>query len=458
MDAVRGSQNSGTEPAMKVTRLPIDPGPAGWNRLLPDPAPAMVLEGAQTADWLIIGAGFAGLAAARRLRQLCPDDQIMVLEAARVADGPAGRNSGFMIDLPHDLASAAYGGSLDADFAQTEDNRRAIDFAEAMATEFDLPAEAFSRCGKTNAAATDKGHQHNLDYAKHLDAMGEAYHFLTADQMHEMTGIPYYQSGLFTPGAAIIQPAMFMRGVAQALTSNRVSIFENSPVTALERRANWIATTPIGQITAPKVILAVNGHLNSFGHLKNRLMHVFTYASMTRSLTPGEATKLGGKPVWGVTPADPMGTTVRRISGVGGDRIVVRNRFTFDPLMQVSDKRIARVGQNHDRAFAARFPMLHGVEMEHRWGGRLCLSLNNVQVVRELEQGLYSACCQNGLGTAKGTLAGMLTAELPNGISSASLERALSAPEPTKLPPRRIAQLGATLRLRWSELRAGREI
>ena len=29
--------------------------------------------------------------------------------------------------------------------------------------------------------------------------------------------------------------------------------------------------------------------------------------------------RLGGQPIWGVTPADPMGTTVRRISGTGGD-------------------------------------------------------------------------------------------------------------------------------------------
>ena len=45
---------------MKVTRLPLDPGPAGWNRLLPEPEPATPLNSKITADWLIIGAGFAG--------------------------------------------------------------------------------------------------------------------------------------------------------------------------------------------------------------------------------------------------------------------------------------------------------------------------------------------------------------------------------------------------------------
>lgn len=443
---------------MKVTRLPRDPGPAGWNCLLPDAPPPTPLEERITADWLIIGAGFAGLAAARRLSQLCPEDRIVVLEAARVGTGPAGRNSGFMIDLPHDLASKNYGGALAADAAQTADNRRGIGFAAEMAEEFGLSAEAFSPSGKINGAATSKGHRHNLDYARHLAAMGEPHEMLDARQMRELTGTTYYQSGLFTPGAAMIQPALFVRGVAAALASNRVSLHEESPVTSLTRQGDWVADTPKGRVTAPHVILAVNGHLESFGHMTGRLMHVFTYASMTAPLNASQVARLGGAPVWGLTPADPLGTTVRRISGTGGDRIVIRNRFTFDPAMEVDDRRIARVARDHDRAFAARFPMLDDVPMAYRWGGRLCLSLNSVQVIGELEPGLWSACCQNGLGTAKGTLAGLLAAEAANGVGSDALTRATAAAPPRRLPPQSVATLGATLRLRWGEVRAGREL
>lgn len=443
---------------MKVARLPVDPGPAGWNRVLP-PAPAPVpLSGDQRSDWLVIGAGFAGLAAARRLSQLCPQDSITLLDAVRVGDGPAGRNSGFMIDLPHDLASEDYGGSLTGDIAQTEDNRRAIAFAAEMAAQFGLYREAFDPSGKINAAASAKGHQHNLDYARHLTAMDEPYEMLDAAQMQALTGTDYYLSGLRTPGAAMIQPAMFVRGVAQGLQSNRVRLHENSPVTELARRGSaWRASTPGGTVTAPRVILAVNGHLNSFGFLRGRLLHVFTYASMTQPMNAEAVQRLGGVPNWGVTPADPMGTTVRRVSGTGGDRIVIRNRFTIDPSMQVSARRITRVARDHDRAFAARFPMLSGVQMEHRWGGRLCLSLNNVQVVQELEPGLFAAACQNGLGTVKGTLAGMLAAELATGHSSPALSRALQAPAPRRLPPAPLTQLGGNARLRWSEARAGKD-
>ena len=55
-----------------ITRnLPKNPGPAGWNRLLPPAAASQTLSGDIMADWLIIGGGFAGLSAARRLTQLC---------------------------------------------------------------------------------------------------------------------------------------------------------------------------------------------------------------------------------------------------------------------------------------------------------------------------------------------------------------------------------------------------
>lgn len=441
-----------------VKRLPRDPGPAAWNAILPDAPPPDLLSGDATAEVIVIGAGFAGLAAARRYLQLAPDARVVVLEARRVAEGPAGRNSGFMIDLPHDLASEDYGGDTEADRATTRANRTAIDFAAAMAKDFSLSAEAFVRSGKINAAATDAGMRHNADYAAHLAALGEAHDLLDARAMQDMTGIDYYKGGLFTPGAAMIQPAAFVRGVAAGLTASGVRICENSPVTALARTGEaWVATTPKGSVTAPHVILAVNGHANSFGFFSGRLMHVFTYASMTRRLTPQEVTRLGGAPVWGFTPADPMGTTVRRISGTGGDRIVVRNRFTYDPAMEVSDARIARVARDHDRAFAARFPMLAGVAMEYRWGGRLCLSRNNVPAFGEVAPSLFAACCQNGLGTAKGTLSGLLAAELALGHQSEILDQFRAQPAPVKLPPEPLSWIGANATMRFREMRAGAE-
>jgi glycine/D-amino acid oxidase-like deaminating enzyme len=443
---------------MRIKKLPIDTGPAAWTDLLQPKRMAPALEADMTADWVIVGAGFAGLTAAHRLSELAPEARVIVLEATGIGQGPAGRNSGFMIDLPHDLASEDYGGSVVRDQLQTKDNRMAISYAKEMVARFSLDREAFDPCGKTNAAATEKGHAHNVSYAAHLDAMGEPYQMLDAADMRDLTGGGYYIGGLYTPGTVILQPGKYIRGIAAGIMSNRVQVFENSPVVALEKEGGaWVVTTPQGKVRAGGVILAVNGHLENFGYKRGRLMHVFTYASMTRELTPEEVVRIGGQPSWGVTPADPLGTTVRKIAGTGGHRIVIRNRFTFDPSLEVNEARMAEVARDHRKSFDARFPMISGTEMEYVWGGRLCLSYNDVQVVQKLDDWLFSACVQNGLGTVKGTLAGKLAADMALGEKSDALTRAMSAPEPSRLPPKPIAALGAKIRLRWGEYKAGAE-
>ena len=96
--------------------------------------------------------------------------------------------------------------------------------------------------------------------------------------------------------------------------SRRVDLFERSPVTALKREGGtWTAVTPRGTVTAPKVILGVNGHIDDFGHFRGRLMHIFAYASMTAPLPPGMA----GRERWALLPADAMGATVRKITSGG---------------------------------------------------------------------------------------------------------------------------------------------
>ena len=445
---------------MKVRRLPVDPGVSGWSAVLPPAPPPAQLNGRRRADYLIIGGGFAGLAAARRLRRVAPDADVVLLEAGRVGEGPAGRNSGFMIDLPHELGGDSYAGAAEADRAQTRANRAAIAFAAEAATDYGMDGEVFAPVGKVNGAASDQGLRHNRDYAAHLESLGETHRLLSAAEMQAMTGSAYYAGGLFTPGTAMIHPAAFVRAMAAGVAGEGVVVHEASPVVALSPSGEgWVAETPEGAVTASRVILAVNGHAESFERFAGRLIHVHLYASMTRPLTAAETATLGGEARWGITPADPAGTTVRRISGVfGGDRIVVRNRATYDPSMSAPQGAVARAGREHDRAFRARFPILDGVEMEHRWGGRLCLSLNSAPAFGEVAPGLFAACCQNGLGAAQGTLAGMLAADQAVGGQSEALTWMLSRPGPKHLPPPPLARIGAWAAIRWREMKAGAEL
>ncbi|MFO1141164.1 MAG: hypothetical protein U1E59_02045 [Amaricoccus sp.] len=55
-------------------------------------------------------------------------------------------------------------------------------------------------------------------------------------------------------------------------------------------------------------------------------------------------------------PASPMGTTLRRVEGADGDRLLVRSRYTYHPGLDAGDATLRRAGAVHDGKFAHRFP------------------------------------------------------------------------------------------------------
>lgn len=441
----------------KAERLPVHRGPAAWNAILPTPAASAPLESDVRADVAIVGGGFAGLSAARRLRQLDPSLRIAVLEASGLAEGASGRNSGFMIDLPHDLQSDDYAGKgVAADRAMIALNRAAIAFAREAVEEYSIDPAFFDPAGKINGAATESGRKLNVSYAEHLTELGEANEMLDAKTMHEVTGSRHYTSGLYTPGTVMLQPAGYVRSLGDGLRRDGVRIFENAPVVEIAKSGQaWDVATPKGRVSASRVILANNGQLESFGFARRRLMHVFLYASMTVELDDSALAKLGGQSRWGITPSDPMGTTMRRIdTAQGGNRIVTRTCASYLPGMVAPEEAVARAARVHRRKFADRFPTIANVPMEYSWAGHLCMTWNGVAVMRELEPGLFAACVDNGLGTVRSTLTGIGAADLLMNRPSEISAHFLSEDQPAKLVPSPFAEIGANIYFRWKEWRA----
>lgn len=439
-------------------KLPVHRGPAAWNAILGAQAPAAVLKDDLSADFVVVGAGFAGLTAARRITQLEPGASVVVIEAGRIAEGAAGRNSGFMIDLPHDLASDDYSGSGD-DRKMIDLNRQAIGFARAAVEEYQIDPNYFDPVGKINGAASETAEAHNQSYARHLTSLGEDSQVLDPQQMFEMTGSRHYVSGLYTPGTVMLQPAGYVRGLAGGLARQGVRLFENSAVTGFMREGEgWRVQTGKGAVTTSKLVLTVNGHLESFGIERDRLMQLFLFAVMTPELDRDALAKLGGQSRWGVTPSDPMGTTMRRIdTGQGGNRIVTRTCAALRPGMAAKPGDLARAARVMQRKFDQRFPQLAGIQMQYQWAGHLCLSLNGVSVTREIDTGVYSGCVQNGLGTARGTLTGIAAAELACGHSSEISQHFSAETEPKRLPSQPFREIGANIVLRWKEWHAKNE-
>jgi len=436
-------------------RFPRNDSLSAWVALLPQRTPHPALSGKLKVDIAIVGGGFAGLAAARRLTQRDPTLRIALLEAQEISQGATGRNSGFLIDLPHEVSAEDYGGAGSGqDRPDILANRTAIALAREMAEENGWDRDIFDPCGKFNVAMGAKGDHHVQTYATQLKGLGEAHRVLNAQEIAEVTGSRAFSSAIYTPGTVMVQPAAYVRNVADLLARS-IHLFENSPVQSMERKgAGWVVKTAKGTVHAGRVILATNGHAESFGLFRGQLLHVFTYASMTQAFDPA---KLGGERQWAATPASPMGTTLRRVQGRDGDRILVRSRYTYHASLEVSAADIASAGRVHDRKFADRFPMLAGVGMQYRWAGAMALTWNSVPAFGEIEPGLFAACACNGVGATKATANGIAAADAVLGVDSTLLKNFRKNAAPRRLPPQPFLSIGAKANLKLREWGAGKE-
>ena len=57
-----------------------------------------ILEKNDDCEWLIVGAGYTGLSAVRKLGQLYPNQKIILVDAQLAGEGASSRNSGYLVD------------------------------------------------------------------------------------------------------------------------------------------------------------------------------------------------------------------------------------------------------------------------------------------------------------------------------------------------------------------------
>ncbi len=436
----------------RISSLPADDATCGWYHLSKPRTPRPAHSGHSQARWVVVGAGFTGLAAARQLATNFPDDEIVLIEAQEVGFGTSGRNAGFAIDLPHDIGAEDYIGDIDIAKTILKLNLGGQSYLKELIERYDIECQ-FRHCGKYQAAVEDRGIAVLDAYRRGLDKLGQPYEVIEGRDLPEHIGTHFYRKGLFTPGTALLQPSALVKGLADSLPSN-VSLYEHTPITEVDYGDKVVLRHANGSITADKLVLTTNAFGMSFGFLKGRMLPVFTYGSITRPLTEEEQARLGGKPYWGVIPADPFGTTMRRTVD---NRLLIRNSFSYNPDGRSNRKYLDRFVQRHRESFARRFPMLPGVNFEYTWGGALALSRNHMGFFGKLAPNVVGALCCNGLGVTRGTVTGKLLADWLAGDKNELIEFLLNAPGPCANPPQPLVSLGLNANLMWGQFRAGKE-
>lgn len=436
----------------KVTHTPADDSTCGWFHLAPPRRARPAHRGTRTARWVVVGAGFTGLATARQLALHFPDDEIVLVDAQEVGFGSSGRNAGFAIDLPHDIGADDYIGDIAVATMSLKLNLTGQTLLKQLIKQHNIDCQ-LRECGKYQAAVEDRGIAVLDAYRRGLDKLEQPYELISQEALPGHIGTPFYRQALFTPGTALIQPAALVRGLADSLPSN-VTLYENTVITQVEYGDTARLVHAEGTITAEKLVLTNNAFAMSFGFLKGRMLPVFTYASLTRPLTEEEQARLGGKPYWGVIPADPFGSTLRRTVD---NRLLMRNSFSFNPDGASQQKYLQRFVKRHHASFQKRFPMLPDVGFDYTWGGSLAMSRNHMAHFGELARNVYGALCCNGLGVTRGTVTGTLLADWLAGQRSDLIDFLLAAPGPSSNPPQPLLSAGVNLNLAWGQYRAGQE-
>ncbi len=427
-----------------IKRQPHNDKTNAWNTILPVRTPHASLARDINADWLVIGAGYAGVAAARRLAENCPDQKIVVVEAGECGENASGRNSGFVIDVPHTVSS-----NLD----QLEGSRRHMRLARAATQELAaLVAKHNIECdwsvdGKYQGAVTDRGADAMLKpFAKELDALGEAYEWLGADELATKLGTQHFKHAIYTPGCVLMNPAALIRGLADTLPDN-VTLYENSPVLNMASANGITVTTSAGSVKAPRMILAANGFSDQFGYKTNAFVHLALRASLSRPLTQSERDAYGVAKPWGLTPANAFGGVTMRYTN--DHRLLVRQDIKLSMQQYMSASKTQAIKAQHLRVLRDRFPSVPEVTLENIWVGYICMSRNSAPAFGNIASNIWISACQNGIGVTKGTISGQCIADLASGRENPYIDdiQALGTPQP--LPAKPLVEVGARAKMRW---------
>jgi len=187
----------------RISSLPADDATCGWYHLSKPRMPRPAHSGHSQARWVVVGAGFTGLAAARQLATNFPHDEIVLVEAQEVGFGTSGRNAGFAIDLPHDIGAEDYIGDIDIAKTILKLNLGGQQCLKDLIERYNIDCQ-FRHCGKYQAAIEDRGIAVLDAYRRGLDKLGQPYEVIEGRDLPDHIGTDFYRKGLFTPGTALL--------------------------------------------------------------------------------------------------------------------------------------------------------------------------------------------------------------------------------------------------------------
>lgn len=413
-----------------ATRFPMAWPPSLWAETAsPLSGTHEALVGDHRTDVAIIGGGYTGLCAALRLaeRGLMP----AVLDANGIGWGASGRNGGvvstkFRVSLPAvarshgmDMARRMYDIGHDA-VAEVERHVEALSISDA-----DFQLRGNLRCAHNGVALKALSAEAEIMRSAFGD---DSIRVLSQAEVAEETGSGDFVGGTLTPHSGTIHPLNYARGLARALLSRGVPIFERTPASSIRREtAGILIETPRGTLTARRLIIATNAYsdLTGAGEAVRRAIIPFRSAMVaTAPLAPEvRRTMLRERRSYSET------RRMMRWFRTFGDRMIFGGRGAFGK----ADSRPAFDAL--ETAMRRIFPQLEGTAVTHRWSGLVAMTLDSVPQVSLLDKSTAFSLGYNGTGVATASLMGSRVADLLLGDAPDLGLMATPAPKAVPLYP-----------------------
>jgi gamma-glutamylputrescine oxidase len=351
-------------------------------------------------DVCVVGAGLAGLTAAREIARR--GSSVAVLEARRIAWNASGRNTGFV--LPG--------------FAQPMDTvvrRVGLAHAKALWALSEAGADyVWTTIGNTGMPGVDPAAAGWLNVSKEDDAeddlalvaligqeFGAPIEGWPAERVREVLKSRHYFHAVHFPQAFQIHPLNYALGLAAAAETAGARIFEETPALSIDPDGvRKRVVTPSGRVRASHIVLAGNVHLGAvMPRVSGTLVPVWTYVVTTAPLGARLEDAISYR---GAVSDTELADNHYRI--VGGDRLMWSGGMTtweadprrFVPRLQAD---IARV-----------YPQLGEVAIEHVWSGVLGNALHRMPQIGELAPNVWLASGFGGHGLNTTAMAGDIIA------------------------------------------------
>ena len=403
--------------------------------------------------WLIIGAGYTGLSAARKLGQLYKNEKIILVDSQLAGEGASSRNSGYLVDTTLNDGFTS-NKELDNYKKKADIYELGIESIKRFIKEYQVDCD-WNECGKYFASSIVKDKKTLKNFSNTLSALGFKHYLLSNQDLKKRLGTSFYNTALYTKGGILLHPGKLVRAMIDTLPEN-VNLYEYSSLLNWKKVNNSIICNfKNGSVKTKKIIFATNGFLKSLGIKSNYNFPLTLTASMTRTLTDEEFKSIGEPKEWGVLPVRPMGATIRMTKD---RRILIRNTAEIHNPFKMSKSELDRRSYKQKIGIKKRFPQLPDNIIQTSWSGIVSRSRNSSQIFEKIDENIFVAGCYNGSGIGVGTLFGEQIAIKASNENTKEIETIEARNKPTWLPPNPILSLGVKTRLIYERIRARSEI